>query len=566
MSTVRDLRDLVNVSRLTYRDSDDEDYNDNRTNSNNHYKEYIYGKSSALKYSFKTSHENTDGLSRSSSIVNSRNGSGASQGHVNTNLGTFMRLTKSNTMEPVTISLAHNSSYLANKQRMERLTNSKTNIMSPTLSQTTPNRAKPQANVYVLNSVLNSNSSSDIYRDRDLLLERNSIPNLSFTNLKKPLPPLNHNKPTTPSDEYAQKQEPVVDHRKIKLKIENKNDELIVKDLDDENYQNVKITSNKEVVIENNIDKNVNPAIQNGNFDYILTYVDASVVGDWLNRANRSLKKMNKWHQDNSTLYSDKQSQASSKNPIKYESFVLFANFWLGFNENAKFTDKQRRQLIEMEFSIINDEVMQAFQVGLESQQISINEINQLLRAVFKEYPLQLLSFRGAYLLLDYVDILSSDRQDEYKRLLSDVKCRTVNKQYAQWLLSIRSFALINLCWSIVKFFRKTVQQQIKYVQTAESIVLTPRPADKDSSKLAELDGRLSSLSNLQQNIGNMSLDSSFSSTTSSSSSISSVNSSKSKPKSARTRPVTGNKSRLELNSHISPLTKNDFYLEAVFK
>ena len=134
-----------------------------------------------------------------------------------------------------------------------------------------------------------------------------------------------------------------------------------------------------------------------GNFDYILVYVDASVVSEWLNRANRSLRKMYKWHRDNKDSYSfnvpasgDAAISTSQKKLLKYESFINFCNFWLGggtvpdnstsgivtsssessaslLNKKKVFSDKQRRSLIEMEYSIICDEVVQAFQIGMSS-------------------------------------------------------------------------------------------------------------------------------------------------------------------------------------------------------
>jgi hypothetical protein len=253
---------------------------------------------------------------------------------------------------------------------------------------------------------------------------------------------------------------------------------------------------------------------------------------------------MFKWHQE---------SNAATKT-LKYESFVMFCNFWLGFNESAKFNDKQRRSLIEMEYSIICDEVMQAFQVGLDDQKLGVNQIHQLIKAVFKEYPLQFLSFRGAYLLLDYIDILSSDRQEDYKKLLSDVKCRTVNKQYAQWLLSIRSFALINLCWSIIKFYRRTVEPvNAERAQTARQ---------DGKGVLAELDGRLSSLSISNfKNANERDFSLSSSSSSSLSSSASSISSS------SKSRPSARAKKVLEDPHSIMPNgVKYDMYLEAVFK
>jgi hypothetical protein len=43
--------------------------------------------------------------------------------------------------------------------------------------------------------------------------------------------------------------------------------------------------------------------------------------------------------------------------------------------------------------------------------------------------------------------------------MLSDVKCSTRNKQYAQWLLATRSFAIVS-CWSaIVNFYRNLLDR-----------------------------------------------------------------------------------------------------------
>jgi hypothetical protein len=46
-----------------------------------------------------------------------------------------------------------------------------------------------------------------------------------------------------------------------------------------------------------------------------------------------------------------------------------------------------------------------------------------------------------------------------YKKMLSDVKCSTRNKQYALWLLATRSFAIVS-CWSaIVNFYRNLLDR-----------------------------------------------------------------------------------------------------------
>jgi hypothetical protein len=212
-------------------------------------------------------------------------------------------------------------------------------------------------------------------------------------------------------------------------RLSSSNNKSIILDNDKTNRS---ISLTKSIVVSE-FDFNANDvSIIEGNFDQMLTYIDASIVSEWLNRSNRHLNDMYSW------------LEAS-----KCEAFIHFSNFWL-----TKINDKQRRDLINMEYSIIVEEISQAFLVGIESDKLTHKDVTNLLKAVFKEYPLALLSFRGLYLLLDYIDVLCSDRKDEYKKLLSDVKCRTLNKQYAQWLLSIRSFALINICSAVIKFYR----------------------------------------------------------------------------------------------------------------
>lgn len=369
MGTVKDLRDLINVSRLTYRDSDNEDeYND----------------------------------------------------YYNENL--------------ISLKAATNG-----KQFPRPILSSTTTANGPFVRPTFVSQHQDSSSTYF------KKASASI-----VLLDRASIPNGVSTlyNKKPKLPPLPSRRSVIEPLNNTSLSDSLDCSSRDKFRTELR---LNLEDLENEDENGAKQQQQQQRR------RDVDPSDElNGNFDNILTYIDASIVTEWLNRANRYLKKMFKWHQTFDT---------GNKHVLKHESFVLFADFWLGSSSSSADTesskqhlsDKQRRQLIEMEYSIIQDEVIQAFQVGLDSHEINLNDVFKLLRAVFKEYPVKLMSFRGNYLLLDYIDILSSDRNDpNYKRLLSDVKCRTVNKQFAQWLLSIRSFALINMCWAVVRFFRKT--------------------------------------------------------------------------------------------------------------
>jgi hypothetical protein len=486
MRTARDLRDLVNVSRLTYRESDEE-----------------------TRESFSDSEE------------------------------------KINTKQTKSYSNLNASKNKLNEQNI--LSYEKFKLFAPTKSANTPIEAIKKKQPNTLNKS-NSSISKSI-----LLLDRNSIPD--FTYSKRKLPPLS------------------IDERKLDLKLDldqsssgdDQKCEHKAKS-QDQPEENESETSRIKPLNENLFASKSNLPIENGNFDEILTYIDASNVSDWLNRSNRLLKKMFKWHQDGSSLYQSREKKSS----FKYESFILFANFWLGSNEQIKFTDKQRRQLLQMEYSIIVDEVTQAFQVGIDSLKVKMSDVNRLMRAIFKEYPLQLLSFRGTYMILNFIDILGSDRHDEYKTLLSDVKCRTSNKQCAQWLLSIRSFALISLCWSIIKFYMKNFEQQVEYKETARIMSARKvKESENDKSKttntsLIELDGRLSSLKMEDREYSSMS-------SSSSSSSLASSNSSPKSSASNRTRTaskLSGNYSKLCQAEPliISKMLKHEKYLEVIFK
>lgn len=428
----------------------------------------------------------------------------------------------------------------------------KSKVLSPIKSKTVPSEKQTTAasqssrKSYVLSSYIDNPSSSLVVNCRDSLLDRKSIPFVQFNNVKNSLPPLNTS---------------------MKLDLDFDNDEDGHETLFNETIQPIRDP------LSDQTKKSESSRASGGNFDRVLTYVDASVVSSWLNKASRYLKKLLKWHQSSSlpsSIFTSPDPSQLLDKPVKFESFVHFCQFWLGFNERAKLNDKQRRDLIKMEYSIIGDQIMQAFHAGLESQEVDVSEINQLMRAVFKEYPLQLLSFRGAYLLLDFVDILSSDRDEDYKKLLSDVKCRTVNKQCAQWLLSIRSYSLISLCWSVVKFYIKSVEKA-KLFKKADTV--------KKEGTLEELDGRMSSLSmqHNENNTDNMSAYSSDSSssyrsdssqtnlnrksTANSKSSVSSASSLNAKKKKTKTAE------NLDSAIIITPVAiKHEFYLQATFK
>lgn len=175
-----------------------------------------------------------------------------------------------------------------------------------------------------------------------------------------------------------------------------------------------------------------------GNFDDILTYLDATQISEFLLYANENVADLATWCHSG-------------------ENFVHFGHFWL-----SDFPDMQKQEIIHLEYTILLEQLQFAFAAGRDQGKVKHRDIQRYMGAVFREYPSRLLSSKGAFLFLDYLDVLSSERTGEYKKVLSNVKCSTKIKQNAQWTLAVRSFALVNVWVAIVNFYRKLSQNTAK--------------------------------------------------------------------------------------------------------
>lgn len=80
-------------------------------------------------------------------------------------------------------------------------------------------------------------------------------------------------------------------------------------------------------------------------FDDMLTFMDATIVANWLTRSNTALQEMTSF-------------------VSKGDNFVKFAHFWL-----SDFPDLQKRDIFSMEFDFLLEELQLAFAVGRESYQ-----------------------------------------------------------------------------------------------------------------------------------------------------------------------------------------------------
>lgn len=169
-------------------------------------------------------------------------------------------------------------------------------------------------------------------------------------------------------------------------------------------------------------------------YSSIIDYLDEKTVADWLERANQNLKGLTVWCTD--------------------INFVQFAQFWI-----TDFGVYKRFEILELEHSILLDELTLAVQNGLELQKVQQKDIVGLLGALLREYPGKLTSPSGVYLFLDYLDTFTSERTVEYRQILADVKLSTQNKQHVQLILASRSFMLINVWMAIITFYRQLNSQ-----------------------------------------------------------------------------------------------------------
>lgn len=166
------------------------------------------------------------------------------------------------------------------------------------------------------------------------------------------------------------------------------------------------------------------------NFDDILVYIDASLIAEWLAQANQQVSELSAWcHTADNAAH--------------------FMHFWL-----SEIPDAQRAQLIRMERDIICDHLMLAFRVGREQGHVTTEQVDAFGCAVFREYPRRLSRSRGAFVFLDTLDVLISERTEAYKLLLTDVTCGTRIQQHAQWTLAMRAFALASVWHGVLTFYR----------------------------------------------------------------------------------------------------------------
>ena len=167
------------------------------------------------------------------------------------------------------------------------------------------------------------------------------------------------------------------------------------------------------------------------NFDDILKFVDGTIVNSWLEELNTNLKDLILFFKTN-------------------DNFVEFSEFFLN-----KLPTNQLNKLLDLEFSIIVDQLKYAFHAGFEGGYLKESNIFVLAQAVVKEYPKKLKGSKGCEVLLDIILVFCNGKNDNYRSLLRKVVCKVKSKQHIHWLLAFRAFSLINLANGVITFFKK---------------------------------------------------------------------------------------------------------------
>ena len=116
---------------------------------------------------------------------------------------------------------------------------------------------------------------------------------------------------------------------------------------------------------------------QTGNYDSMMMYCDEQHVYEWLREANVFKEELTAWSQCE-------------------DNFVCFAHFWL-----TEFPEDQRRNLFQMEFSIVLEHLEEAFITGRRPGHLSRDDLEGFASVVFREYPGSLSSAKVHYTTIE---------------------------------------------------------------------------------------------------------------------------------------------------------------------
>lgn len=197
----------------------------------------------------------------------------------------------------------------------------------------------------------------------------------------------------------------------------------------------VGVSSDEGIQVEQRRKKKDKPKPRK-NFDTLFQYLDGTIIASWLEQSNKKLHIIDQFMK-------------------KGDNFLNFADFVL-----TKLSMGDYSQLIDLEFSIFLDHLKYGLSSGLSDGHIELSHLEMLARSVLWEYPKRFKKpIKGVKLVLDIIMVFCGGRTDAYRKLLKDIRCHSFDKQHVQWLLALRAFGLINVIIGIVKFHMRAVSK-----------------------------------------------------------------------------------------------------------
>jgi len=156
------------------------------------------------------------------------------------------------------------------------------------------------------------------------------------------------------------------------------------------------------------------------NLNIIFKLFDRSVVLMWLEQSKRSITDISDWCAED-------------------ENFIQFAHFWL-----SEFPSDRRHSMFEFEYGLLCDKIAS----GCRSKQPSLEQLVSFLSAIMHEFPEgRLTGLADAYIFLEHLEALAE--QCKRDSLLTAVSYSLCSQQYYDYLLAVRTYAIVTI-WSAI--------------------------------------------------------------------------------------------------------------------
>ena len=163
--------------------------------------------------------------------------------------------------------------------------------------------------------------------------------------------------------------------------------------------------------------------------DNTLELVDATVVAAWLQRTKEMARGMRRFWRDGHG----------------YEALCFLFDV-----DPDSYED-----LVKTEVGIVRDELCLALAGAIADGHVTNSELHQLMRAILRENPKSIGPKHLGRMIVSVC--LGESTQfahgEQYRSLLSNVRCETTITEHVQWLLGARAFAVVSLCYGVMKFY-----------------------------------------------------------------------------------------------------------------